>query len=217
MNILLFFGPPGAGKGTQAKALIDELGIPQLATGDMLREAIKKETDLGMKAKGFMDAGNLVPDELMVGLIRERTEAEDCKQGFLLDGFPRTVAQAEALDAMLSEKGLNINHVVSFEVDKSELIERLSGRIVCPDCGASFHKSNKPPQKDGICDDCGGDKLYRRKDDHPDVIENRLDTFLRETAPVKDYYKQKGSLREVNAQGDFEAVKGRLQAVLAGA
>lgn len=212
--ILLFFGPPGAGKGTQAKAIIEDLQIPQLATGDMLRVAIKKQTELGLKAQKFMDAGNLVPDALMVSLIQERIQQEDCKNGFLLDGFPRTVPQAEALSSMLESFGLKIDHVVSFKVDREELIERLSGRIICGNCGASFHETNRPPKKEGICDDCGSENLKRRPDDQRDVVGTRLDTFNRETAPVEGYYLERGLLRELDAKGDFEEIQNSLKATI---
>lgn len=198
--ILALFGPPGSGKGTQAKVLIQKLGIPQLSTGDMLREAIKQGSELGLKAKEYMNQGQLVPDALMIGLIQRRIQEKDCNAGFMLDGFPRTVAQAEALDKMLGSQGLGMEHVVSFKVDRKELVDRLSGRLVCSKCGASYHEKTKPPVKAGVCDSCGG-PVIKREDDKPAVVETRLETFLASTKPVEDFYRAKGRLREVDAQG----------------
>lgn len=198
--IFALFGPPGSGKGTQAKVLVQKLGIPQLSTGDMLREAIKQGSDLGLQAEEFMNKGQLVPDSLMIGLIQNRIQLPDCKGGFMLDGFPRTVAQAEALDQMLAAQKLSMEHVVSFRVDRQELIDRLSGRLVCSKCGASYHEKTKPPLKAGICDACGG-AVIKRDDDKPAVVETRLETFLASTKPVEDFYRAKGRLREVDAEG----------------
>jgi adenylate kinase len=207
--IFALFGPPGSGKGTQAKTLIAELGMPQLSTGDMLREAIKKGLPLGQKANEFMSKGQLVPDNLIIDLIQARMAQGDCQNGCMLDGFPRTVAQAEALDRMLSASGRALAHVVSFKVNRAELIDRLSGRLVCGSCGASYHRTTKPPKTAGICDICGG-KVIQRSDDMPDVVQKRLDVFLAETAPVEDYYRRKGSLREVNAEGSETEVFQRI-------
>ncbi len=171
--IFALFGPPGSGKGTQAKNLVKTLGIPQLSTGDMLREAIKAGSALGLEAKEFMNKGHLVPDSLMIGLIRTRIQAPDCSKGFMLDGFPRTVAQAEALDTMLADQGLSMEHVVSFLVDRKELVSRLSGRLVCSNCGASYHEGTKPPKKAGVCDNCGS-PVIKREDDRAEVVEARL-------------------------------------------
>jgi adenylate kinase len=198
--IFALFGPPGSGKGTQAKVLVQKLGIPQLSTGDMLREAIKQGTPLGVQAKEFMNKGQLVPDSLMIDLIQTRVKLPDCKNGFMLDGFPRTVAQAEALDQMLEAQSLKMDHVVSFVVDRKELVSRLSGRLVCSKCGASYHEATKPPLKLGICDVCGG-AVIKRDDDKPAVVETRLETFLASTKPVEDFYRTRGRLREVDAQG----------------
>ncbi len=211
--IFALFGPPGSGKGTQAKVLVQKLGIPQLSTGDMLREAIKQGTALGNQAKEFMNKGQLVPDSLMIGLIQSRIQQADCSNGFMLDGFPRTVAQAEALDLMLSTLGLSMNHVVSFVVDRKELVARLSGRLVCSKCGTSYHETTKAPQKVGVCDNCGG-AVIKRDDDKPAVVETRLETFLASTKPVEDFYRAKGRLREVNAQGSESDIFQRiLQAI----
>jgi len=198
--IFALFGPPGSGKGTQAKILVQKLGVPQLSTGDMLREAIKQGSSLGLKAKEFMNEGQLVPDSLMIDLIRNRIKESDCESGFMLDGFPRTVAQAEALDRMLADQKLTMDHVVNFVVDRNELVERLSGRLVCSKCGASYHETTKSPRRPGKCDVCDG-PVVKREDDTPAVVETRLETFLSSTKPVEDFYRSKGRLREVDAQG----------------
>jgi adenylate kinase len=214
--IFALFGPPGSGKGTQAKALVNKLGIPQLSTGDMLREAIKQGSSLGVQAKEFMNKGQLVPDSLMVGLIQERIKGADCQKGFMLDGFPRTVAQAEALDQMLKAQGLSLDKVVSFVVDRNELVSRLSGRLVCSQCGASYHELSKPPRKAGVCDVCGG-PVIKREDDKPGVVQTRLETFLASTKPVEDFYRAKGRLREVDAVGPENEVFQRIIHAIGGA
>jgi adenylate kinase len=214
--IFALFGPPGSGKGTQAKTLVTKLGIPQLSTGDMLREAIKQGAPLGIQAKGFMDKGQLVPDSLMVGLIQNRIQAKDCTKGFMLDGFPRTVAQAEALDTMLAAQKLTLENVVSFIVDKGELIDRLSGRLVCSQCGTSYHETTKPPAKPGICDVCGG-TVIKRDDDKPAVVKTRLETFLASTKPVEEFYRTKGRLKEVDAEGSEKEVFQRILNAIGGA
>ncbi len=198
--IFALFGPPGSGKGTQAKTLVKALNIPQLSTGDMLREAIKEGSTLGVKAKEFMNKGQLVPDDLMIDLIKNRIKQPDCQKGFMLDGFPRTVAQAEALDVMLNSMSLKLSHVLSFVVDRKELVDRLSGRLVCSACGASYHERTKPPLKAGVCDACGG-PVIKREDDKADVVETRLATFLASTKPVADFYRGQGRLREIRAEG----------------
>jgi len=214
--IFALFGPPGSGKGTQAKVLVEKLGIPQLSTGDMLREAIKQGTPLGTQAKEFMNKGQLVPDSLMVGLIESRIKAPDCAKGFMLDGFPRTVAQAEALDQMLKVQGLSLGAVVSFVVDRQELIGRLSGRLVCSQCGTSYHEQTKPPHKAGICDVCGG-PVIKREDDKPAVVATRLETFLASTKPVEDFYRAQGRLKEVNAVGSEKEIFQRIVTAIGGA
>lgn len=211
--ILALFGPPGSGKGTQAKSLVKELGIPQLSTGDMLREAIKCAAPLGLKAKEFMNKGQLVPDSLMIDLIKNRMSDDDCEEGCLLDGFPRTVAQAKALDEMLGDMGLTLEHVISFLVDKVELVDRLAGRLVCSSCGASYHEKTKPPIQSGVCDICKG-KVIKRDDDRADVVEARLETFRAATKPVEDYYRTQGRLREINAEGSESDVFLRILNVL---
>lgn len=211
--VIALFGPPGSGKGTQAKSLIKALGIPQLSTGDMLREAIKAGAPLGLKAKGFMSQGLLVPDELMIDLIHERIKAPDCKPGFMLDGFPRTVAQAEALDAMLQNQGIRLDHVISFVVNPEELVKRLSGRLVCSNCGASFHEQTKRPKTEGVCDLCSG-KLIKREDDRAEVVQQRLATFKASTAPVEAYYEGRGRLRAIDAEGSEKEVFQRIMEAL---
>jgi adenylate kinase len=213
--ILALFGPPGSGKGTQAKYLIRSLGIPQLSTGDMLREAIKSGADVGKRAKDFMDRGALVPDDLMIALIGERTSQSDCQKGFLLDGFPRTVQQAEALDRLLTSRGLAMTAVLSFKVDRAELVARLSGRLVCSRCGASYHERAKPTKVEGVCDLCGG-SVGKRPDDRPEVVESRLETFMTSTQPVEAYFRQQGRLLEVDALGSEEEVKQRVAAAING-
>ena len=196
---LILIGPPGAGKGTQADILSKKLGIPQISTGDILREAVKMGTPIGLKAKSFMDSGALVPDDVIIGVIIERLAQPDCADGYILDGVPRTIAQAEALD----KQGAAIDAALSIEADDEEIIGRLSGRRVCPACGATFHMTANPPEKDGVCDACGA-ALIIRKDDDPDTIRNRLLTFHRETAPLKDYYRAQGKLKTAQSQTRVE-------------
>ena len=198
MNLILL-GAPGAGKGTQAELLVNKLSIPAISTGNMLREAIANGTELGKKAKEYMDGGNLVPDELILGIVADRVAQPDCANGFILDGVPRTLAQAEALEA----KGVKIDHVVSIEVDDSEIEGRMTGRRVCGKCGASYHIVANPPRVEGICDSCGGE-LVIRKDDTPETIAERLKIYHDQTEPLKDYYAAKGILRVVVGQEKVE-------------
>lgn len=214
--IFALFGPPGSGKGTQAKVLIEKLRIPQLSTGDMLREAIKSGSPLGEQAKSFMNKGQLVPDSLMIDLIKHRIMSSDCAGGFMLDGFPRTVTQAEALDHMLLNQGLALGVVVSFLVDKNELVSRLSGRLVCSKCGSSFHEVTKKPVKAGVCDVCGG-PIIKREDDRPDVVQARLETFLASTKPVESFYRASGRLREIDAKGTEGEIYQRIINAIGGA
>lgn len=194
MNLILL-GAPGAGKGTQAEKICEKLGIPAISTGNMLREAMSNGTEMGLKAKSFIDAGKLVPDEVVIGIIRERLQADDCKNGFILDGFPRTIPQAEALDAM----GVRIDRVIDIEVPDEKIAARLSGRRVCLKCGATYHTEYKKPKTEGVCDVCG-DKLVQRKDDMPETVLDRLKTYHEQTEPLKDYYAKKGNLRVVEGQ-----------------
>ena len=196
--ILVLLGPPGSGKGTQAKRLIAERGWPQLSTGDMLRSAIGKGTKLGLEAKTFMDKGSLVPDAVVIGLIRERIQAPDCNAGFILDGFPRTIPQAETLDSMLKEAGRKVDAAVLFDIADGELVGRLSGRRTCPKCGAMYHVQTLKPKKDGICDACGG-SLIQRDDDQVAVIEKRLKVYHDQTSPLVKYYEKKSLLKTLDA------------------
>jgi len=204
MGIILL-GPPGAGKGTQAKKLTEAFGIPQISTGDMLREAVKTGTELGLKAKSFMDAGGLVPDEVVIGIVKERLSKSDCDKGFILDGFPRTIPQATALDAAAVDLGKDIRFVLSLEVDPDELMERLCGRRTCTGCGAMFHIKFKLPKVSGKCDVCGT-ALIQRDDDKEETIKKRLDNYNRSTAPLLDYYKGTGKIRSVMASGEIDAI-----------
>lgn len=190
---LIFLGPPGAGKGTQASRLAAEQGIPQIATGDMLREAIAKGTGLGLEAKAYMDRGALVPDDLVVGLVAERLEADDTKKGFILDGFPRTIEQAEALDRLLEERELALDRVILFEVSERELVRRLTGRRVCRGCGALYHVAFSSPKQPGRCDQCQGE-LDQREDDTETTVRRRLGVYSAHTAPLLDYYRRRGGL-----------------------
>ena len=204
MNVILL-GPPGAGKGTQAQMIVERYHIPQVSTGDILRMAVKEKTPLGVKAKGFMDQGKLVPDELVIGIIEERLKATDCKPGFVLDGFPRTIAQAEALQSILTKMGKSIDHVINIEVDTEELVRRLTGRRTCKNCGAMFHILFHPPKVEGICDRCGG-TLYQREDDKEKTIRIRLNEYQRQTAPLIQYYQLKKYLRSIQGVGGQEEI-----------
>ncbi len=212
MNIILL-GPPGAGKGTQAKRMIERYGIPQISTGDMLRAALKAGTPLGLEAKKYMDKGALVPDEVVVGLVKERIQQEDCRKGYMLDGFPRNVSQAQTLDAMLKELGQHIDHVVCIDVPDQELIQRLTGRRTCRECGAGFHVMFDPPKKDGVCDKCGG-QLYQRDDDNEATVTSRLKVYADQTKPLIDYYEKQGKLRKINGLGSIDEIFERIKAVL---
>jgi len=189
---LILLGPPGAGKGTQAEVLVEKLNVPQISTGDILRAAVKNGTPVGLQAKAFMDAGDLVPDDVIIGVVKERLTADDCKNGYIFDGMPRTIAQAEALDA----QNVVIDTVLSIEVPDEVIIKRLSGRRTCPACGMIFHIETKKPKVDGICDACGAE-LIIRKDDEAETIINRLNTYHKETEPLIGYYKAQGKLKEV--------------------
>lgn len=212
MRVVLF-GPPGAGKGTQAKAISDRYRIPHLSTGDMLRAARTAGSEIGRKAAEFMDKGSLVPDDVMVGVIEERTRAEDCRTGFLLDGFPRTEGQADALATMLKRNGAKIDAVVSLEVPDDQLVGRLAGRWTCPKDGSSYHELNLPPKKAGLCDVCGT-SLTQRPDDKADAIKHRLNVFHQQTDPLKRRYEREGLLKAVNGVGSPDEVRTRIQQAL---
>lgn len=202
---IIMLGPPGCGKGTQAKRLVEKYGIPQISTGDLLREAVKKGTELGKEAKKFMDAGKLVPDSVVIGMVKERLAKDDCKQGFILDGFPRTVPQAEALDKTLQEVGRNITHVINIDVPNDEVVARLAGRRTCKGCGAMYHVSFNKPKKEGVCDKCGGE-LYQRDDDNEKTIRNRLQVYHDQTSPLKNYYGKKGLVKDIPGVGDINGI-----------
>lgn len=212
MNLILL-GPPGAGKGTQAQRIVERYRIPQISTGDILRTAVKEGTPLGVKAKGFMDQGKLVPDEIVIGIIEERLKAKNCNAGFILDGFPRTTPQAEALQPILSKLGKKIDHVINIEVDSEELVRRLTGRRTCKNCGAMFHVLFQPPKKEGICDRCGG-TLYQRADDNEEAIRTRLKEYEKQTAPLIQYYRGKKTLRSIPGVGGPDQIFEQIARVL---
>lgn len=202
---LIFLGPPGVGKGTQSELISKKFNIPQIATGDILRQAVKNQTELGVLAKGYMDKGELVPDDVIINLIKGRLLENDCREGFILDGFPRTVAQAEALTITLKEMGLDLDAIVNFTLKDELLIKRLCGRRVCPDCGYNFHIYYQPPKEESKCDKCGG-KLYQRDDDKEEVINRRLRVYKEQTFPLIDYYLRNNLLKEVDADAEVEVV-----------
>ena len=212
MNIVLL-GPPGAGKGTQAARIVEKYGVPHISTGDIFRANIKAGTELGKRAQEYMNRGELVPDELVVEIATDRLAADDCKEGYLLDGFPRTVFQAEKLDEFLASKGRKIEHVLNIEVGRDDLMARLTGRRVCKSCGASFHVVNIPPKQEGICDNCGAE-LVQRADDNEETASNRIEVYNRETKPLIDYYEKAGNIVNIDggkaAEEVFAAIADRL-------
>ena len=205
----ILLGPPGAGKGTQAKLMIDKWNIPQVSTGDILRAAVREGTELGVEAKGFMDSGELVPDRVVIGIIAERLREEDAAEGFILDGFPRTIPQAEALQEILDDLGRNIDHVISIEVDDEELVTRLTGRRMCKGCGESFHVVFNPSDKEGVCDRCSGE-LYQRDDDKEQTIRQRLAVYSDQTQPLIAFYEKQGKLRRIDGTGSIEEIFSRV-------
>ncbi|MBF0425351.1 MAG: adenylate kinase [Magnetococcales bacterium] len=212
MKVILM-GPPGAGKGTQARQIAEKYGIPQLSTGDMLRAAVKAGTEVGKKAKAAMESGGLVPDEVVVGIIADRTQESDCQRGFLLDGFPRTVPQAEALDKMLTARSQTIDHVVDIAVADEPLINRITGRRTCGSCGEGYHIQFKKPGKEGVCDKCGG-SLTQRADDNESTVRNRLAVYHSQTSPLIDYYRKKGNFKTIDGMQSMDKVLAGLCAIL---
>ncbi|HIS28046.1 MAG TPA: adenylate kinase [Candidatus Avamphibacillus intestinigallinarum] len=212
MNLILM-GLPGAGKGTQAEKITKTYAVPHISTGDMFRSAIKEGTTLGKKAKAFMDEGNLVPDEVTIGIVEERLQKDDCKDGFLLDGFPRTIAQAEALDALLSSMNKRIDHVLHIDVPEENLVERLTGRRICPSCGATYHVLYNPPKEEGKCDN-DNSELIQRDDDQPETVKNRLAVNIKQTQPLLDFYQKQGYLKTINGNQDINDVFADIQAIL---
>ena len=213
---LILLGPPGSGKGTQAKRIEQTYGIPQLATGDMLRAETTSGSALGRRVKSIMDSGELVSDEILVAMIRDRIAQRDCRDGFVLDGFPRTVPQAEALDRMLAENNSRLDAVLEFVVDEPDLIGRLSGRFTCRNCGASYHELYNRPKVDGVCDMCGSREFDRRPDDQPDAIHTRFAAYRRQTEPLLNYYKKRGILQKINGMADIDNVTREIESVIAG-
>ncbi|MGG1687842.1 adenylate kinase [Pseudalkalibacillus sp. NRS-1564] len=204
MNLVLM-GLPGVGKGTQAEKIVEKYGIPHISTGDMFRAAIKEGTPLGLKAKEYMDSGNLVPDEVTIGIVRERLGKDDCEKGFLLDGFPRTVAQADALETILADLGKKLDYVVNIAVEEDQLMQRLTGRRVCRNCGATYHVIFNPPKEDGICDKCGGE-LYQRDDDKEETVRTRLEVNKQQQQPLLTFYEGKGYLKTIDGNRDINEV-----------
>jgi adenylate kinase len=210
---LILFGPPGAGKGTQAQFLVDTFGVPQISTGDMLRAAVKSGTPLGIKAKEIMGQGGLVSDDIVLGIVAERLKKDDCRKGFVLDGFPRTIPQADALDNILKNAGRAIDYVISLEVDNDEIVKRLSGRRSCPACGKGYHLTFDPPELEGVCGVCGA-ALVQRDDDREETIRHRLSVYEEQTAPLKDYYQAKNLLQSILGMGPIAGVQQRITEAL---
>ncbi len=211
--ILILLGAPGVGKGTQGALISKEYGIPQISTGDILRSEVKNETELGKKAKAYMEKGELVPDDVIIEMMEKRIKEDDCKNGFILDGFPRTVAQAEAFDRMLAKNGLELDKVILIDVPEEEIIDRLTGRRICPNCGAVYHIKNNPPKVEGVCDRCGS-KLIQRDDDREDVVRKRLEVYKKSTMPLIDYYTRTSKLVKVDGTGDIEEIFARIKKIL---
>jgi adenylate kinase len=216
MNIILL-GPPGSGKGTQAKRIAQNHAVTQLATGDMLRAATLSGSELGLRVKSIMDSGQLVPDDIIIDMIADRIEQTDCRSGFVLDGFPRTLAQAQALDQMLARRNHRLDHVIEFEVDEAALVDRLAGRFTCQQCGASYHERDNRPKVDGVCDACGGCEFICRADDRPETVRARLDVYHRQTAPILPYYRERGILRPIDGMAEIDLVTREIEKILEGA
>lgn len=213
MNIILL-GPPGSGKGTQAKRIEQTHGIVQLSTGDMLRAATDSDTEFGHRVKAIMDSGQLVPDDIIVEMIDQRIRQPDCGRGFILDGFPRNVPQAKALDTMLAERNLKLDHVILLDVDETALVDRLSGRFTCTQCGASYHERYNRPRREGICDVCGSSEFVCRADDRPEAVKARFEVYHRQTSPILPYYRERGILRQVDGMADIDEVTREIDKIL---
>ncbi|MHC2362004.1 adenylate kinase [Rhizobium leguminosarum] len=212
---LILLGPPGAGKGTQAQRIVEKHGIPQLSTGDMLRAAVNAGTDVGKRAKAVMDAGKLVSDEIVIAIVSERIDQPDCANGFILDGFPRTLVQADATEAMLKAKGLGLSVVIEFRVDDDELIRRVAGRYSCAQCGSVYHDADKAhPAVEGVCDKCGSTHFKRRPDDTPETMTARLQVYYKETSPLIGYYHAKGKLKSVDGMAEIDQVTAEVESIL---
>jgi adenylate kinase len=212
---LILLGPPGAGKGTQAQRIVEKHGIPQLSTGDMLRAAVAAETEVGKRAKAVMDAGNLVSDDIVNAIVSERIDQPDCANGFILDGFPRTLVQADATEEMLKSKGLDLSVVIELRVDDKELVRRVSGRYSCAQCGTVYHDSDKKPSNEGVCDKCGSTHFKRRPDDNAETMTKRLEVYYKETSPLIGYYHAKGKLKVIDGMAEMDAVTADIEKILA--
>ena len=211
---LILLGPPGAGKGTQAQRIVERYGIPQLSTGDMLRAAVQAGTEVGKRADALMKAGKLVPDEVVNAIVSERIDQPDCEKGFILDGFPRTLVQADATEEMLRAKGLDLSVVIELKVDDDELVRRVAGRYSCAQCGSVYHDTDKRPAQEGVCDKCGSTHFKRRPDDNPETMTARLQVYYKETSPLIGYYHAKGKLRSVDGMADMNHVTREIDAIL---
>lgn len=211
---IVFLGPPGSGKGTQARRLADEYAIPQVSTGDLLRAAVSANTRLGEMAKSYMEKGELVPDDLVLEMIKERLDAPDAQKGFILDGFPRNLAQAEALAALLNEMQKPLDRVIFFEVDRDQLVKRIAGRRTCARCGATYNIYFAPPKKEGVCDVCGSTDLVQRSDDNEETVGNRLEVYDKQTKPLIDFYAHQGILKAINGMGTMDEVYARIKTAL---
>ena len=212
MNLILL-GAPGAGKGTQAETICAKLKIPAISTGNMIREALKSGTEMGLKAKSYMESGDLVPDEVVIGIVKDRLQQDDCKNGFVLDGFPRTIPQAEVLEEALTKLGDRIDYAINVEVPDENIVKRMGGRRACVNCGATYHIEHVPPKKEGICDNCGSE-LILRDDDKPETVKNRLSGYHKQTQPLIDFYNGKGVLRTVDGTVDMKDVFNAIVAIL---
>jgi len=206
---LILLGPPGAGKGTQAKLLAEKFNIQQISTGDILRQAVKNKTKMGLKAKSYMDQGKLVPDNVVIGIMKDRLDNADCSKGFILDGFPRTIQQAESLSQALKQMEIDIDYLIDIEIDFNYLIQRLTGRWTCRECGEGYHKMSNPPKKKGVCDKCDGE-LYQRDDDKEETIQKRFEVYRKETEPLKDYYQKNGKLNAIKGDGGIQEIFSRI-------